>query len=91
MLGKKLTKLELRIDNNKKHLLELVSKIGEEVSLNTLFDSMDQIVTMCHRDGQELLSVAMSITTGILDLATEREKAGIIDGMMDLNIPSSHY
>ena len=45
---------------------------------------MDQIVTMTHRDGQELLSVEMSPTTGILDLPTQREKAGIIDSIMAL-------
>ena len=72
----------MRVTNNKKHILELISKIGEEVGLNSLFDSMDQIMTMTRRDGQELFAVAMSPTTGVLDLPTQRENAQIIDSMM---------
>ena len=72
----------MRVTNNKKHILELISKVGKEVGLNSIFDSMDQIMTMTRRDGQELLAVAMSPTTGELDLPTQRETSEIIDSMM---------
>ena len=40
-IGKELAKLEKRASNNKKHALDLMSKIGKQVGLNSVFDSMD--------------------------------------------------
>ena len=59
-----------------------MATVGDEVRQNSLFDSMDQIFTMVRLDGTELQAVAMSPTTGVLDLPTQRENMQIIDTML---------
>ena len=68
-LGREIAVLEKRADSNLEHTLALVSNVGSEVRLNSYFDTIDQVITMTRRDGEELLEVGRSTTTGELDPA----------------------
>ena len=81
-LGREIAVLERRANNNMKHTLALVSNVGSEVRLNSYFDTIDQVITMTRRDGEEMLEVARSPTTGELDPASRRELAEIVSRQM---------
>ncbi len=82
VIGKEVKKMELRITNNKNHVLEIMETVGDAVSRNTQFDSLDQIYTMARLESTELEAVARSTTTGVLDPPTQRENMQIIDSML---------
>ena len=64
------------------HMISLVSNVGEEVRLNSFFDSVGQLITMARRDGGELVKIVRSIITGDPDPASLREMAEVINDQM---------
>ena len=50
-LGKEIAVLKRRAEHNMNHTISLVSNVGEEVRLNSYFDSVGQLITMALRDG----------------------------------------
>ena len=81
-LGREIAVLEKRADSNLEHTLALVSNVGSEVRLNSYFDTIDQVITMTRRDGEELLEVVRSTSTGELDPASRRELAEVVSKQM---------
>jgi hypothetical protein len=56
-LGKEIEILKTRAEFNKNHTISLITTLGEEVRLNSLFDSVGQLITMARRDGEELVQI----------------------------------
>ena len=56
--------------------------MGEEVRLNSFFDSLGQLITMARRDGEELVKIVRSIITGNPDPASLRELAEVVNAQM---------
>ena len=81
-LGKEIAVLQKRADSNMEHTLALMSNVGSEVRLNSYFDTIGQIITMSRRDGEELVKVVRSTSTGELDPASRRELAEVVSKQM---------
>ena len=50
--------------------------------LNSFFDSVGQLISMAQRDIEDLVQIVQSITTGILDPASLRELAEVVNSQM---------
>ena len=81
-LAKEIEILKTRAEFNKNHTISLITTVGDEVRLNSFFDSVGQLISMARRDGEELVQIVQSIQTGILDPASLRELAEVVNSQM---------
>ena len=81
-LGKEIEVLKTWAEHNKNHTISLITEVGEEVRLNSFFDSVGQLITMARRDGEELVEIVCSIITGDPDPASLRELAEVVNAQM---------
>ena len=59
-LAKEMEELKMRADFNKNHTLALILDLGDEVRLNSFFDSVGQLIYMARRDGEEMEQIVSS-------------------------------
>ena len=56
---------------------EAFQKLGHLITRNAMFDLVDQIISLVRLEGEELLEIALSMTSSKLDRAAVREAAKV--------------